>query len=102
MPSAAQADAVWSAAGAAPGTAELRFRLDCRRFRSRAASVGEIAALQRRWREFRIAPSSCERDDATLPKIWTLSSVSNSPNENRGGFNESARHRQQIFSRQAN
>jgi mannose-6-phosphate isomerase-like protein (cupin superfamily) len=30
-----------------------------------------IAALQREWRGFRIATCSRERDDATLPKIWT-------------------------------
>jgi hypothetical protein len=38
-------------------------------------STGEIAAVQRAWRDFRIAASSCERDDAALPKIWTLTMV---------------------------
>lgn len=36
--------------------------------------------------EFRIATSSRERDDATLPKIWTRFAWPISPNENRGGF----------------
>jgi hypothetical protein len=31
----------------------------------------QIAALWRFWRGFRIAGCSRERDDATLPKIWT-------------------------------
>jgi hypothetical protein len=35
--------------------------------------------VQRDWRDFRIAPSSRERDDATLPKIWTLSCAAISP-----------------------
>jgi hypothetical protein len=71
MPSRHRADRGPSAAGPAPKIAECKFRLDCRRFRKPAAAIGEIAALQRRWREFRIAQSSRERDDATLPKIWT-------------------------------
>jgi hypothetical protein len=37
--------------------------------------AGQIAALQRVWRDFRMAQSSCERDDAALPKIWTLMMV---------------------------
>jgi hypothetical protein len=31
----------------------------------------QIAAVQRDWRGFRMATCSRERDDATLPKIWT-------------------------------
>jgi hypothetical protein len=38
-----------------------------------SATIGKIAAMQRRWREFRMAQPSRERDAATLPKIWTLS-----------------------------
>jgi hypothetical protein len=38
-----------------------------------SATIGQIAAMQRRWREFRMAQPSRERDAATLPKIWTLS-----------------------------
>jgi mannose-6-phosphate isomerase-like protein (cupin superfamily) len=34
--------------------------------------AGQAIALQRAWRDFRMAQSSCERDDAALPKIWTL------------------------------
>jgi hypothetical protein len=38
--------------------------------------VRSVAALPRAWRGFRIATFSRERDDATLPKIWTLSASS--------------------------
>jgi mannose-6-phosphate isomerase-like protein (cupin superfamily) len=37
--------------------------------------VGWIAALRGAWRDFRMAQSSCERDDAALPKTWTLTMV---------------------------
>jgi hypothetical protein len=29
-------------------------------------------AVQRDWRDFRMAITSCDRNDAPLPKIWTL------------------------------
>jgi mannose-6-phosphate isomerase-like protein (cupin superfamily) len=35
------------------------------------AAVIESTAVQRGWRDFRMAPKRCERDDAALPKIWT-------------------------------
>jgi hypothetical protein len=41
--------------------------------------IVQIAAVQRGWRDFRIAPCSRERDDATLPKIWTPSVAAISP-----------------------
>jgi hypothetical protein len=59
-----------------------------------------IAAAQYHGRGFRIATCSRERDDATLPKIWTHFAWSRSRNANRGGFNEQAGCRQQILSRQ--
>ena len=54
-----------------PQTAEFKFRLPAKRFRALAADFVEVAAAQRDWRGFRIATCSRERDDATLPKIWT-------------------------------
>jgi hypothetical protein len=35
--------------------------------------------VQRGWRDFRMAACSRERDDATLPKIWTPSVAAISP-----------------------
>jgi hypothetical protein len=32
-------------------------------------------AVQRGWRDFRMAITSCDRNDAPLPKIWTLASL---------------------------
>ena len=61
------------------GSTELKFGLGSKRFGALAAAVAKIAAVQRDWRDFRIAPSSRERDDATLPKIWTLSCAAISP-----------------------
>jgi hypothetical protein len=61
-----------------PGTTRERSSLpECYRAGESSANgclgraTCKIAAVQRRWREFRVAPSSCERDAATLPKIWT-------------------------------
>jgi hypothetical protein len=48
----------------------------------------EIAAVQSDWRRFRIAACSRERDDATLPKIWTPCVVAISRTETVEGFNE--------------
>jgi hypothetical protein len=45
-------------------------RIQVSRQALRAADV-LIAAVQREWRGFRMAACSRERDDATLPKIWT-------------------------------
>jgi len=47
---------------------ERRSLPPAKRFNVRTA---EIAATQHDWRGFRIAAYSRERDDATLPKIWT-------------------------------
>jgi mannose-6-phosphate isomerase-like protein (cupin superfamily) len=52
----------------APKIAHGEFGLASRRF---AAAIVDSAAVQRNWRESRMAPFSRERDDATLPKIWT-------------------------------
>jgi mannose-6-phosphate isomerase-like protein (cupin superfamily) len=49
--------------------AEGEFQLSRQMLQRLAAAP--IAALQRGWRGFRIAACSRERDDATLPKIWT-------------------------------
>jgi hypothetical protein len=65
----AVADVVSPVPCRAPKAAELGFRLD----HGASATIGRITAPQRRWREFRMAQSSRERDAATLPKIWTLS-----------------------------
>jgi mannose-6-phosphate isomerase-like protein (cupin superfamily) len=54
-----------------PQTAEYKFRLPAKCFRALGADFVEVAAAQRDWRGFRIATCSRERDDATLPKIWT-------------------------------
>jgi len=53
----------------ARAAAEGRFRHSAKRF---AALPSATAATQRAWRGFRMATFSRERDDATLPKIWTL------------------------------
>src|SRR5438552_1895156 len=52
---------------------ERGFHSPARRFGVILESAVEIAAVQCDWRGFRIAPCSRERDDATLPKIWTPS-----------------------------
>ena len=57
-------------------------------------------ALQRVWRDFRIATCSRDRNDAPLPKIWTLAPCVLT-NENNGGVNEQARGRQQTLPQQA-
>jgi hypothetical protein len=54
------------------------FRSATKRFGVFPAATVLIAAVQRDWRGFRIAPCSRERDDATLPKIWTRSAWSRS------------------------
>jgi mannose-6-phosphate isomerase-like protein (cupin superfamily) len=54
-----------------PETAEFKFRLPAKPFGTLAADIVEIVVLQRDWRGFRIATCSRERNDATLPKIWT-------------------------------
>jgi hypothetical protein len=55
----------------APGIAQLEFRLPASSFGGFAAAVDEIAAPQRGWRDFRMAPFSCELGDEALPKNWT-------------------------------
>jgi len=67
--------AVRSLPSVAPAIAEAGFRSLAKRF---GASPPAIAAAQRDWRGFRIATWSRERDDATLPKIWTRSAWSQS------------------------
>jgi hypothetical protein len=57
----------------APGCAPKPLNSDSGLIEGAYATIGRITVSQRRWREFRIAQSSCERDAATLPKIWTLS-----------------------------
>jgi hypothetical protein len=47
------------------------FRPPAKRFAVLSAAMVEIAAVQRDWRGFRMAPCSRERDAATLLKIWT-------------------------------
>jgi hypothetical protein len=49
------------------------FHSPAKHFELISESTIEITAVQRDWRGFRIAPCSRERDDATLPKIWTRS-----------------------------
>jgi len=61
------------------GNPQPEFRYLTRRFAVFAAAIAQIAAMQRGWRDFRIAPCSRERDDATLPKIWTPSVAAISP-----------------------
>jgi hypothetical protein len=55
----------------APEIAGRGFRSPAKRFGVFSSVTVPIAAVQRDWRGFRIAPCSRERDDATLPKIWT-------------------------------
>jgi hypothetical protein len=54
-----------------PGIAQLKFWSPASSFGGFAVAVDEIAALQRGWRDFRIASFGCERGDAALPKNWT-------------------------------
>jgi len=51
--------------------AQLNFCLPSKSFGRFAAAVIEIAAVQRRWRDFRIAQCSCEPGNPALPKNWT-------------------------------
>jgi hypothetical protein len=51
--------------------ADLKFCLPSKRFGIFAAAIIEIAALQRGWRDFRIAQCSCEHGNPALPKNWT-------------------------------
>jgi hypothetical protein len=62
-----------------PKIVQAGFQHCAKRFGGFAAAIVKIAAVQRDWRDFRIAPGSRERDDATLPKIWTPSSAAISP-----------------------
>jgi hypothetical protein len=48
--------------------ADPKFRIVASDFRNPAAAVGEFAAVQRGWREFRIAKSSCEHGDPGCQK----------------------------------
>jgi hypothetical protein len=49
-----------------------------------------IAAVQRGWRDFRMATCSRDRDDATLPKIWTPRGVAHSRTNRRLAMNQHA------------
>jgi len=80
--------------------AQLGFRHRSSSFGVFAAAAGEIAAVQRGWRDFRIAPSSCEREILRCQKIGRSSDCRDPINENSGGHDESARGRQHIFPRQ--
>jgi hypothetical protein len=51
--------------------AQLKFWLPVSGFGAVTAAAIEIAALQRGWRDFRIAQISCEPGDVALPKNWT-------------------------------
>jgi mannose-6-phosphate isomerase-like protein (cupin superfamily) len=68
-----------------PKIAQLKFRLLPSGFGAFAAAVSEIAAVQRSWRDIRMAPGSCEREIRRCQKIgrrrW-----SRSHNTNSGGF----------------
>src|SRR5438552_18413315 len=79
---------------------ERGFHSPARRFGVILESAVEIAAVQCDWRGFRIAPCSRERDDATLPKIWTPSVAAISPMRTVEASDESTRRRQQIPLRQ--
>jgi hypothetical protein len=59
----------------ASGIAQLEFCLPSKSFGTPAAAIIERAAVQRGWRDFRMAITSCDRNDAPLPKIWTLASL---------------------------
>jgi hypothetical protein len=62
----------WRAFAAEPPALEIvgrGFRPPAKRFDAFSAAAVQIAAVQRHWRGIRIAASSRERDDATLPKI---------------------------------
>jgi len=59
------------AAGSAPKHTESGFRHPPKRFGGLAGTIPKIIAVQRAWRDFRMAACSRERDAATLPKIWT-------------------------------
>jgi len=58
------------------------FRLPAKCFDAFSAAAFQIAAVQRDWRGIRMAAGSRERDDATLPKIWTHFAGSRSRNAN--------------------
>src|SRR6476646_7319764 len=75
------------------------FRLPAKCFDAFSAAAFQIAAVQRDWRGIRIEAGSRERDDATLPKIWTplVIAISRKTVE---AFNEPARRRRQILPRQ--
>jgi hypothetical protein len=60
------------AAGARGKAAQPEFQLPSNSFGAFAAAAGEFAAVQRGWRDFRIAQSSCESADPSLPKNWSL------------------------------
>jgi Cupin domain len=55
----------------APRIAQLEFCLPCKSFGTSTAAIIETAAVQRGWRDFRIAQRSCEHGNPALPKNWT-------------------------------
>jgi hypothetical protein len=78
--------------------ARLKFQPASKSFAVFMTAVFETAAVQRGWRDFRIAPSSCERGDFGCQKIGRLRRMF--MNGNSGGSDESARRRQQVLPRQ--
>jgi hypothetical protein len=74
------------AAGSARKIAQAKFRSASSGFGAFAAAIAEIAALQRGWREFRMAQSSFEHGDPALPKNWTLSDCRDCLSKNSGGL----------------
>jgi hypothetical protein len=55
MPSDAIVRSAWTISDLAPKTALSKIRPVCRDFDSPAAAIAEIAAVQRGWRDFRMA-----------------------------------------------
>jgi hypothetical protein len=64
-----------------------------------AAVVNEVTAVQRGWRDFRIAQSSCERAITCCQKIGRPAVIAIAWTRAVEAFDESARCRQQIFPR---
>jgi hypothetical protein len=58
-------------AGAERKIVQPEFQLPANSFAAFATAAGGFAAVQRCWRDFRIAQQSCESADPALPKIWS-------------------------------
>jgi hypothetical protein len=66
--------------------AQSKFWIVSSDFVAFAAPAVEIAAMQRGWRDFRMARPSCEHGDLAMPKNWTLQGWRDCINKNIGGF----------------